>query len=87
MRKSLTTAVLTIAAAASAAGSAMGAPLPTGPAAVGKLTGMVLPGPDQNNASQVDNGSPAVEMHDTNLLNLFADQSRHQNTGTSGNQG
>lgn len=86
MKKRATLALGLIAAAASA-GTATAAPLPAGPAAFRTLTGLVLPGPDENTGSNVNSGSPILNVQDTNGLNLMSDHSRTQTAGTSANQG
>jgi len=87
MRKTFTAVALTAAALASAAGSASAAPLPTGPDAVKKLTGRILPAPDAITGSAVDGGSGLLNLKDTNAVNVMSDHSRTQVTGTSGVQG
>lgn len=90
MRKSLKNAAVTLMAAgaamAASAGAAGAAPIPTGPAALGRLTGLVLPGPDVVNGNQ-ENGSPVLNLEDTNLVPVMSDLSRTQTAGTSANQG
>jgi hypothetical protein len=87
MRKTFTAVTLAAAALASAAGSASAAPLPTGPDALKKLTGMVLPAPDNITGSTVDESESMLSLRDTNVVNLMSDHSRTQVTGTSGVQG
>lgn len=86
MRKSFSAVALTAFAMASATGVAGAAPIPAGPQAVTRLTGMILPGPDQVTGSDVDTGDPMLELEDTNLVNVLSDHSRTQ-TNSSGNQG
>lgn len=87
MRKTLTTAALTAVAMVSAAGSAAAStsPLPAGPMAFKKITGMLVP--DNNTGSNVSSGSPLLNLEKTNAVNLMSDHSQHQTAGTSGNQG
>jgi hypothetical protein len=87
MRMILTAAALTAAAVASAAGPATAAPLPTGPNALKKVTGLILPAPDNTTGSSVDNAEALLSLRDTNAVNVMSDHSRTQVTGTSGVQG
>lgn len=87
VEKTLAVAALAGAAVAASSGAAVAKPLPSGPGALGALTGLSALDRDGGNGSNVDTGSPLVKAQETNLLNLMSDHSRHQNTGTSGNQG
>lgn len=88
MRKTFTAAALTAAAMAASVGSASAAsPIPAGPAALSKLTGLILPAPDNVIGSDVDSSSALLSLRDTNGVNVMSDHSRSQITGTSGVQG
>lgn len=87
MRKTFTSAALAAVALASAVASASAAPIPTGPGALPKLTGLILPAPDNVTGSHVEGGNPLFALKDTNAVSLMSDHSRAQVTGTSGVQG
>lgn len=88
MRKTFTAAALTAAAMAASVGSASAAsPIPAGPAAFQRLTGLILPAPDSVTGSSVESGSALLSLRDTNGLNVMSDHSRSQITGTTGVQG
>jgi hypothetical protein len=87
MRKTFTAAALTAAALASTVGSAAAAPLPTGPDALRKLTGTILPAPSSSTGSSSEGDGGMLSLKDSNVVNLMSDHSRTQVSGTSGVQG